>query len=229
MDFPEKNTHETAREYAKRSLRQAIVSLELTPGFLYSEKELAHRLQSSRTPVREALMDMAKYRVVDVLPQRGVRISLIDYKLIDEARFARELIECAILPMTCEHATSEDIWELRKNVEMQFLSETPEFRDTYDLFHLDNDFHRMLFRIAQRENMHRMLEDVSIHFDRVRELSLTVVRTEDRRIVQDHRDICEAIARRDAAHACECMHVHLNRLHVDEQSIRKAYPQFIAG
>ena len=78
MKLEERHCAETAREYALRLLTENIISMELKPGAMVSENELAAQLGLSRTPVREALMDMAQYGLVDILPQRGSRISLID-------------------------------------------------------------------------------------------------------------------------------------------------------
>ena len=93
MRIEERRNAETARDYARRILKHNIVSMDLEPGAMVSENELAAQLGLSRTPVREALMDLAKCRVVDVMPQRGSRIALIDYTLVDEARFARQVLE----------------------------------------------------------------------------------------------------------------------------------------
>ena len=81
MKLEERHYAETAREYARRMLKENIISMDLKPGAMVSENELAAQLGLSRTPVREALMDMSQYGVVDVMPQRGSRISLIDYNL----------------------------------------------------------------------------------------------------------------------------------------------------
>lgn len=86
MKLEERHYAETAREYARRMLKENIISMDLKPGTMVSENELAAQLGLSRTPVREALMDMSQYGVVDVMPQRGSRISLIDYNLVEEAR-----------------------------------------------------------------------------------------------------------------------------------------------
>ena len=82
MRIEERHYAETARDYARRMLKANIISMELVPGAMVSENELAAQMGLSRTPVREALMDLAQYHVVDVLPQRGSRISLIDYALV---------------------------------------------------------------------------------------------------------------------------------------------------
>lgn len=225
MRIEERHYAETARDYARRILKSNIITMELTPGAMVSENELAAQMGLSRTPVREALMDLAKCRVVDVLPQRGSRIALIDYALVDEARFARQVLEVAILDQVCERATAADIAQLRQNVRLQMMAQEPEMGGSLDLTELDDAFHEMLFRIAQKENTFNMLGSMTIHFDRVRFLALGVVK--DQKIIDDHQAICEAIAAKDAKKAKEIMTQHLTRVKVDEESIRRTYPQYI--
>lgn len=225
MRIEERRNAETARDYARRILKNNIVSMELEPGAMVSENELATQLGLSRTPVREALMDLAKCRVVDVMPQRGSRIALIDYTLVDEARFARQVLEVAILDQVCERATPADIAQLRQNVRLQMMTQEPGMGDSASLMELDDAFHEALFKIARKENIYSMLGSMTIHFDRVRNLALYVVK--DSKIIEDHRQICEAIAARDPWKAKEVMTDHLTRVKVDAGSIRKAYPQYI--
>ena len=225
MKLEERHYAETAKEYARRMLKANIISMELKPGAMVSENELAAQLGLSRTPVREALMDMAQYGLVDVLPQRGSRISLIDYALVEEARFARQVLEVAILPIVCENAAEETLAQLKQNVRFQQLSQEPEMSGSFDLMELDNAFHRLLFHIAQKDNTLRMLEGMTIHFDRVRALSLSVVK--DQKIIGDHQAICEAIERRDVETAQAVMTRHLSRVKVDEATIRAACPEYI--
>ena len=225
MHIEERRYAETARDYALRVLKANIISMDLEPGAMVSENELSAQMGLSRTPVREALMDLAKCRVVDVLPQRGSRIALIDYALVEEARFAREVLEVAILDLVCSLATPADIAQLRQNVRLQTLVQEPDMGQAQSMMELDDAFHQMLFRIAQKENTYNMLRSMTIHFDRVRSMALSVVK--DSRIIADHQAICEAIAARDVQKAREIVIEHLRRVKVDEESIRRAYPQYI--
>lgn len=225
MRIEERRYAETAREYARRMLKANIISMDLEPGAMVSENELAVQLGLSRTPVREALMDISQFQIVDVMPQRGSRISLIDYALVEEARFARQVLETAILPQVCEHITPSDVALLRQNVRMQMLSQETDMSGTLDMMELDNEFHRQLFHIAQKDNIYRMLNGMTIHFDRVRALSLNVVK--DKKIIDDHQALCDAIEQGDVKRATEVMQKHLSRVKVDEEAIRKACPQFI--
>ena len=97
--------------------------------------------------------------------------------------------------------------------------------ESLSMMELDDAFHEMLYRIARKENIYAMLGSMTIHFDRVRSLALNVVK--DSKIIADHKEICEAIACRDAERAKAAMAEHLTRVKVDENAIRDAYPQYI--
>ena len=89
MTIEERLPGESVRDYAFRVIKQNIVSVELKPGSLLSENELSSRLGISRTPVREALSDLARVSILETLPQRGTFIALIDPKMVEDSRFLR--------------------------------------------------------------------------------------------------------------------------------------------
>ena len=65
---------ETARQYAYRLLRNEIISLELKPGSPFNDGEFAGRIGLSRTPVREAVIQLSEEsRIIEIFPQRGMR------------------------------------------------------------------------------------------------------------------------------------------------------------
>ena len=225
MPEMERELGETAREYAKRVMRQKIIDLELIPGTLVSENELASLIGVSRTPIREALVDLARYQVVETLPQKGIRISLIDYEQVEEARSTREMLETGILPLVCERIMERDVEELRDIIDSQMDAMRRGEEHRREMLALDDAFHCALFRIARRENTRKLIEDLSVHFDRVRGLALDVVK--DRSIIQDHIEICEAVARKDVDYARRTMKMHLNRSKLDAEAICKAYPHMI--
>ena len=217
-----RDRRETARDYALRVLRDNIVHLELVPGSLVSENELSSQIGLSRTPVREALQELAKVRVVEVYPQRGSRVSLIDYTLVEETRFMRGVLECAVVELACAMASPAALKELSDNVSLQeYYLQTGE---PEKLWPLDNEFHQRLFQIADKQQTYAMLSSFTIHFDRVRSMSLTAVK--EIKTVGDHRAILEAIANRDAQTANQCMSKHLERYKLDEEQLRMRFPGY---
>lgn len=221
MQIPVRDPKESGRDYALRCLTENILNLELTPGSMVSENELAAQLGLSRTPVREALMALAKVRLVDVYPQRGSAVALVDYELVEETCFMRRVFEVAVVEVACKTATEEDKVALKDNVAAQerFLQEgRPE-----QLMPLDNELHKLLFLIAHKTQMWDMMSSYTLHFDRVRRMALDPVRND--RNVADHRAIVDAICIGDAAQAKKLMERHLNRYKVDENALRSRYPE----
>lgn len=66
---------ETRADWALRRLRAAILTGELPPGTKLRAEELAARWQVSPTPLREAFQRLGGARLVEVSPQRGVRVA----------------------------------------------------------------------------------------------------------------------------------------------------------
>ena len=222
MQLLERLPRETGRDYALRTIKDNIVKLQLAPGSQISENELAAEMGLSRTPVREALIELSKVKIVEVYPQKRSMVSLIDYELVEESRFMRYILECAVVELDCGLAAPEDIMRLRENVRLQNF-----YLDSYypdNLMVLDNEFHGLLFSIARKPQVFALMQNISIHFDRVRCMSLSAVK--DLRIVQDHEEIVEAIARKDPAAARELMELHLNRYKIDTAEMREKYPQY---
>jgi DNA-binding GntR family transcriptional regulator len=66
------------RLQAVEQLRQAIITSALEPGSIHSEQAIATRMSISRTPVREALLQLEREGLVEFIPQRGARIRELD-------------------------------------------------------------------------------------------------------------------------------------------------------
>lgn len=222
MKLLERLPRENSGEYALRTIKENIISLELAPGSQISESVLATEMGLSRTPVREALLELSKVKIVDIRPQKKSTIPLIDEEMVEESRFMRSLLECAVAELDCALATPTDLERLRENIRLQNLY-LDDFYST-QLLTLDNEFHGMLFGIAKKSQVFALMQNISIHFDRVRCMSLSAVK--DLRIVQDHEEIVEAIARKDPAAARELMELHLNRYKIDTAEMREKYPQY---
>ena len=126
MQILERLPRETGRDYALRTIRDNIITLKLEPGSQISENELAAEMDLSRTPVREALIELSKVKIIEIYPQRKSMVSLIDYELVEESRFMRNLLECAVAELDCEMATPQDIRRLEDNLQLLGQNNVPE-------------------------------------------------------------------------------------------------------
>ena len=114
-----KREKETNREYALRVIKENIVNLQLEPGSMISEQDIANELNLSRTPVHEAMQELSSTKIIEILPQRGSHVSLIDMAHVEEAVFIRATIESAVTEMACKQATEQDLQEMEENVALQ--------------------------------------------------------------------------------------------------------------
>lgn len=211
---------ETARDRAVRSIRDDIISLALPPGLVMSEKELADGLGMSRTPVREALIELGKSAIVEIVPQYGSRVAKIDYDLVEEASFMRLTLETAVVEAACREVSPEVLREQEGTLALQDTCR--RLGDAGGLLKLDNDFHRRFFAAYRKNLSYVLMKTLAVHFDRVRSMSLTAVR--NIKIVEDHMEILSAVRDRDPELAKAVMRRHLTRYQLDREAIRSQYP-----
>ncbi len=214
---------EGAREYVLRVLKKNIIECALKPGQMLSENALTEELNVSRTPVREALVELSKIDLIEVLPKRGSRVTKINYALVEESNFARKVLEKAIVEICCDLEKPQDFFRLEENLKLQkrFLYMSNQSR----LLELDDEFHQLLFQMAKKSHVYDYLEDIRIPFDRIRYLSLLVIF--DLQTVNDHIEILNAIRQRNKKEALAVMDKHLSRYLYDKTVIMERYPDYI--
>lgn len=222
MHLLERLPQETDRSYALRTIKENIIDLDLAPGSQISESEICTQMGLSRTPVREALLELSRVRIVQIVPQKKSTVALIDYALVEEARFMRSVLERAVVELDCELAAPEGLRRLEENMKLQrFYLEDHNYQM---LMELDDQFHAILFSIAQKSQIYEMTRNMLVHFDRVRRMALDSVK--DIKIVEDHAQILKAIRNRDGSQAKQLMQMHLSRYKYDAKEILKEYPQY---
>lgn len=141
---------------------------------------------------------------------------------MEEDRFLRLVLENAMVKMACEVATDADLVALEANLKLQdFYLQHPS---PNQLLKLDNEFHHLLFSICNKERTYALLNSTTIHFDRVRSLSLVAIK--EIKIVADHQAIINAIRNRDSQAGVTVMTKHLTRYKIDDQLLRAKYPNY---
>src|SRR5688572_3744580 len=153
-----------------RALRQAIVSMRISPGEMLSEQDLAQRFGVSRSPVREALIKLSEAGLVRVLPQRGTLVVKISRSAVEDARFIREAVECAVAREAARLARPSHKLAIADCLTRQ--RRAARAHDAEAFFTFDEDFHRLLAETAERASSWRIVEEVKAQMDRVRFLNM---------------------------------------------------------
>ncbi len=190
-------------------LRRAIIALELPPGTRLSEQEIALKYGVSRQPVREALIALARTRLVDVQPQRGTVVVKFSVRKMMEARFIREAVEVAIVREACKAFSPQSRQRIADLLEVQ---EKAAGRDDHASFQrYDELFHVELAEGVGMPLAWEAIRDIKAHMDRVCQLTLpgTDVMLS---LVEQHRRIMTTIDAQDAAQAELAMRHHLTEI-----------------
>lgn len=219
----EREKREYAREYVVRVLRHNIINLNLKPGQLVSENEIAEVLGISRTPVREAFIELSKESLVEIYPQKGTCISPIDMDVVEETRFLRCAVEKAVAKLCCDVFTESDIAYLEENVRLQEECIAAS-KDYKHLLSLDNSFHEYLFKACNKKMIYGLIKSAMAHFDRVRILNLLEMDMEV--TVKEHKQILEAIKNKEKEMAEKFMEQHLTRVIFDMSYLKEKHPEY---
>lgn len=84
---------ESLREQATEAIRAEIVTGGLEPGAVYSAPNLARQLGVSATPIREAMLDLTKEGLVEVVRNRGFRVIELSDADLDDIGQIRDFLE----------------------------------------------------------------------------------------------------------------------------------------
>jgi DNA-binding GntR family transcriptional regulator len=204
-------------------LRDMILSLKLAPGTVLSRSELQRRFGLSSTPIRDALMRLAEAGLVDIFPQSGTIVSLINVPLARQAQFLRRAIEQEVVRVLAEAPVGGLVDELRGVIDEQTRRAKEDDLERFN--EADLAFHKTLYDAAGVPDLWALVRNRSGHIDRIRRLHLPIG-GKAAQIVRDHAAIVNAIAtgRPDLAQAA--LRDHLSRSLAFSDELRMRFPGY---
>ena len=204
--LPPDGVRRSLSDEAYLRIRDLIVSLELRPGSILSERELMERLGLGRTPVREALRTLAQEKLVDVYPRRGIFVSSVNARDLASLSEVRAELESFAARLSAERATEEERREAADLVEE--LERTAGEHDERRLIELDQRIHRHVYRCTHNAFLEETLNEYYVLTLRIWLLALDRVARLDE-AVREHQELMEAIRDGDGDRAADAMRRHV--------------------
>ena len=121
------------------TLRSRIISKELPPGFRLREQDLATEFGASRTPVREALLDLEKDSLVNTIDRAGTFVAKVSFEDLKEAFEVRLALMPLVARLLLDHTAPELIGALEG-----IHAEMKAAKSSEELTALDSRFHDLL-------------------------------------------------------------------------------------
>ena len=204
-----------------KKLQQLIDSGEYPPGGrLPPERELAERFEVSRPTVREAIIALEALDQVEVKTGSGVYVlgSRSRTKGIDlsisafELTEARALIEGEAAALAATMITDEQLIELEKALH-EMADESADGNLISEL--ADQKFHHIISQTTQNKMLSSVIDNLWYIRDNspaVHKAYQAICEIDVKARVQEHQDIYDSLARRDAAATRIAMHEHFSRI-----------------
>lgn len=187
-------------------LKQDISEFRLLPGDRYTESELAERMSSSRTPVREALLRLQRDGYVEVQFRNGWLVRPLDFKALENLYDVRIILELAAVRQLCDMPElPAQLQELRQ---IWLVPAADRLQDGAQVSPLDERFHETLVEATGNGEMARIHHDITERIRIVRRLDFTM---KDRveATYNEHAQILRAILRRRSEQAQMLLRSHI--------------------
>lgn len=191
-------------------LRNAILSLDLPPGALISETEIAQAVGVSRTPVRAALASLRREGLVATRPSRGNYVTQLSETALCEAHFIRDALEQALVARLCETGlNAADLQYYADNLQQAEAAIAAGDRQAF--YQLDDAFHAHMAQSLGFARLPFEMAKEKALLGRLRMLSFSD-EAYQRQLLVDHQQVLDAIAAQDENAARRLMSGHLGRV-----------------
>jgi DNA-binding GntR family transcriptional regulator len=202
------------REQIYNIVRQAILAGKFTAGERLVESQLAKELQVSRTPIREALLQLQREYLLTEDKSGKLRVATLSVTDAADLYDCRIALEQLSIAQACQNATPEQLktlYELVQAAEQAFEANRTLLASEIDysrLLQIDYQFHHLIAESSHNSWLAFLLDQL---FDK---MALLRIRTLQHNlgvleIGSEHHRIYEAIANRDSQAAMETIKEHL--------------------
>lgn len=209
--------------------RRAIVGAALPPGAAINERLICDMLDISRTPLREAILQLHLEDLVAVKPNLGTFVTPIDPGRVFEGQLVRVALEVMVARLAAQKMTRDFARQLDFILYQQkVLADEAAFAQLYEA---DEAMHKMICEHGSSPRIWRLITGARAHLDRVQRQAARallddtgvpvhpdrmwqVVREDNHMqlVIAEHTRIVEALKAGDADGAGEAMRAHIERV-----------------
>lgn len=196
-EIPEISRNEglTAQEYAYLRLRNAIITGALAPGTALTVRGLATALETSQTPIREAIRRLSSENAIEVLGNRRLRIPEMTPGRFEELVRLRILLECHATKRALPYVSAMAVMGLE--VVDERMDQALARHDHDALTILNHEFHRALYTLNPDQAVMPLIESIWLQLGPFQRQAIRNVKTYYE--IDHHKQILTALHDRDQA------------------------------
>ena len=195
------------RDVVFNTLRKAILTGQLKPGERLMEVHLANRLGVSRTPIREAILELEG--LVIMIPRRGAEVARITEKSLKDVLEVRRALDALSVELACDRIVEADLERLREAC--RNFEQVAKEADASVIAKADVALHDIIVEATGNRRLQQLVNNLSEQMYRYRFVYIQEESRHDN-LVAEHREIYESIVSRDKERASAAA-----KLHIDNQ------------
>ena len=189
-----------------RDIREMVLNGTLAPGQRVPERFLTEQFGVSRTPLREAIRALASEGTLELLPNRGARVTKVSAKEVDDLFEVMGVLEALSGELAAKKATNSDIAEVKALHYQMVLHFTRKELIAY--FHLNQRIHEKILEIAGNEILMNMYQTLAFRIRRARYVA-NISETRWSTAVKEHEHLLAALESRDGEKLGRLLRRHL--------------------
>ena len=201
--------YELLSQKVYRILKTEIVKRNLKPGTKLLEVKIAKQMGVSRTPVREAIRELAAEGFVKMIPNQGVIVSIASIEDTQEVLQIRSVLEGLAARLATKVINGEEIKELEQYIEqMEYYAN----KDNALAFSkMDVEFHELILNICGNNRLIQIRKNLSDQAHRYRIRSLSIP-GRLKHSLKEHQEIVKALKRKDSEQAGRLSQKHIENV-----------------
>jgi DNA-binding GntR family transcriptional regulator len=198
---------ETFKDAAHQQIKKLLSAGRLEEDTYYSAIGFAEMLGVSRTPVREALLQLSAEGFLTAVDGRGFKVRRLTVKEVRDFFETRRIVELYVVEKIAPAISDSALAALRKLLDR--MSAAAAVRDGVEFLDADKAFHLRLIHLHGNLHLQSIMDNVrdliSLHG---RHAIGEAGRFES--VVAEHTAVCKALAGRDPVRAVAAMRAHLD-------------------
>jgi len=206
------NDYELLSKKVYRILKARIIKGDLTEGGKLFEVKIAEQLGVSRTPIREALKGLAAEGLVKMTPNQGVVVTNVSIEDLQEVLQVRRVLEGLATSMAAEKIHPEEIAKLEKIIKKMSMIISKPNPDVVAYSELNAQFHNRILIACGNKRLMKICNNLSSSDHRFRIRSLRNNPERLKYSLKEHREILEALKRRDSEQAGRLSQRHIENV-----------------
>lgn len=196
---------ESLKQKAYDDIKSKIINCQYMPNSFLNESILMEVINTSRTPIREALSKLEQENLVTIIPKKGIMVNDLSLNDISMIFQVRELIEPFIIRTNGSSLNKNELKVMRELVMGDITKQNIK-----KIYQIDDRLHRFFISCSGNKYFHQTMDHIYNQNHRMRILSGQKIDSRLKDTQEEHLNILDFLLIGKYDEAADAMKKHLD-------------------